>query len=903
MEAPAGETTARWMRLKALFSQAIELTPDGRQAWIDRNCAGDPELRAELDALIAAHHRAGTFLEGAALDSPQAAEAVFNATSRGPGLDSMPPRFGAYRILRELDRGGMGVVYLAARDDESFEKLVAIKVVPGDLIHPEVLQRFHGERRILATLDHPNIAHLLDAGATDAGVPYVVMEYVEGEPITVYCAARRLPVRERLKLFCAVAEAVQYSHQRLVIHRDIKARNILVTRDGVPKLLDFGIAKLVQPSPLEDDRTRTAFRALTPESASPEQIRGEPVTVATDVYSLGTLLYRLLTDRSPYRGDMTTEAGMVQAVCHEEPVRPSERLAGDTGSPATGATPFPIDRRELSGDLDWIVLKALRKEPARRYGSVEQFAQDIQRHLSHRPILAAPDAWTYRARKFLARHRVGVAAAATVLAATLTATAVSVWQARVAQRERGAAQQRFDMVRKLARAVVFDFNDALESVPGAIAGRKLIIGTAIEYLNALSAGELADVGLMREVAAAYLKIGDIQGNPTVPNLNDPEGSRASYEHALSLYRRLAARAPSAETDSGMAQAHWALGVADWAKGDSTAALGHYAEMRRLSEGLAKSAPANPAYRRDVARADYQIGQVYLMLGDSERAAENYRLSVAAAESIVLVDPRDQVAWRTVGVGYLKLGDVAVLRQDHALAMSWFRRALEVFAEMKRQPSVLPGTVRLTVYARLRMSEVLRYSDPRAAEATIRTVLPQLEATSGADQMNAQARFDLGYAYSLLGTMITGQHRPAEGARVIQTAVDHYRRGLAANPGYTDARRDLGLSLFSLCTAHLEDRQFTAAIASCQEALRLLEAPDIQAREKSEIASTYQTLGDAHAGLARAGADERIRTEARAAASQAYRTSVSAWAALAASRPLSARELASQQKAIRGDAGK
>jgi len=902
MEGPAGETTARWMRLKALFSQAIELAPEVRQNWMDGACAGDPALRAELDALIVAHGRADTFLETLALNSREAAEAVLHATSRVAAREGAPPRLGAYRILRELDRGGMGVVYLAARDDESFEKLVAIKVVPGDLIHPEVQQRFHGERRILATLDHPNIAHLLDAGATDTGVPYVVMEYVEGEPITVYCAARRLPVRERLKLFCVVAEAVQYSHQRLVIHRDIKPRNILVTRDGVPKLLDFGIAKLVQPSPLEDDRTRTAFRALTPESASPEQIRGEPVTVATDVYSLGVLLYRLLTDRSPYRGDMTTDAGMVQAVCHEEPVRPSDCLAGDTGR-AAGATPFPIDRRELAGDLDWIVLKALRKEPARRYGSVEQFAQDIQRHLSHRPILAAPDAWTYRARKFLTRHRVGVAAAATVLAATLTATAVSVRQARVAQRQREAAQQRFDMVRKLARAVVFDFNDALESVPGATAGRKLIIGTAIEYLNALSGDELGDVGLMHEVAAAYLKIGDIQGNPTVPNLNDPEGSRASYEHALSLYRRLAARAPSAETDSGMAQAHWALGVADWAKGDSTASLAHYAEMRRLSEGLAKSAPVNAAYRRDVARADYQIGQVYLMLGDSERAAENYRLSVAAAESIVSVDPRDQVAWRTVGAGYLKLGDVAVLQQDHALAMGWFRRASEVFEEMKRQPSVLPGTARLTVYARLRMSEVLRYSDPRAAEAMVRTVLPQLEATGAADQMNAQARFDLGYAYSLLGAVITSQHRPAEGARVIQTAVDHYRRGLSANPGYTDARRDLGLSLFSLCTAQLEDRRFSAAIASCQDALQLLEAPDIQGREKSEIASTYQTLGDAHAGLTRAGTDERIRTEARAAASQAYRTSVRAWAALAASRPLSARELASQQKAIRGEAGK
>ena len=589
---------------------------------------------------------------------------MIDATGRLAGSDPRPSRFGSYRILRELGRGGMGVVYLAARDDESFEKLVAIKVVAGDLVHPEVVQRFHAERRILASLDHPNIAHLLDAGATAAGVPYLVMEYVEGEPMDAVLCDTANAVRERLRLFWQVAEAVHYAHQRLVIHRDIKARNILVTREGTPKLLDFGIAKLVEPDRIEGEITGTAIRALTPESASPEQILGEPVTVATDVYSLGVLLYRLLTGHSPYRGDMTRQAGIVQAVCFEQPLRPSDLLQKHAGASADDAA-HPIERREVRGDLDAMALKALRKEPARRYGSVEQFAEDIHRHLGHRPILAAPDTWAYRAGKFFARHRLGVAAAAIVLVSTLTATLVSVRQAQVAQRQRAAAQQRFEMVRKLARAVVFDLNDALESVPGATSGRKLIIGTAIEYLNALSADELADAGLMREVAAAYLKIGDIQGNPFVPNLNDPEGSRASYEHALDVYRRLAAREPSPETDTGMAQAHSNLGVAYWAKGDSATSLGHYRETRRLNEALAKSAPAATAYRREIAHADYQIGQVYLMLGDAANSRENYQQAVAVSEAIVAADPTDARARQTMGVGYLKLGDVAILERDHA----------------------------------------------------------------------------------------------------------------------------------------------------------------------------------------------------------------------------------------------
>ncbi len=894
MDEPAGGT-ARWIRRKSLLAQAIELAPEARRDWIQHACAGDSALRAELDALILAHEQAGTFLERPALSSSGAARAVLDAANQIAGADALSSRFGAYRLLRELGRGGMGVVYLAARDDESFEKLVAIKMVPGGLVHPDVARQFHAERRILASLEHPNIAHLLDAGATEGGVPYVVMEYVEGEPIDLYCKSQRLPVRERLRLFCAVAGAVQYSHQHLVIHRDIKARNILVTRDGVPKLLDFGIAKLVQADLVEGETTHV--RALTPESASPEQIRGEPVTVATDVYSLGVLLYRLLTDRSPYRGDMKTETGVANAVCHEEPIRPSDAVSTSLVAEAERRR---ASRNELKGDLDWIALKALQKDPARRYASVEQFAQDIQRHLSRQPIVAAPDAWTYRAGKFLARHRLGAAAAAIVLVATLTATAVSVRQARVAQREREAAQQRFEMVRKLARAVIFDFNDALEGVPGATAGRKLIIGTAIEYLNALSADEQADVGLMREVAAAYLKIGDVQGNPIVPNLNDPDGSRASYQHALDVYRRLAARAPSAETDSGMAQAHWALGVADWAKGHSESSLRHYGEMRRLNESLAKSAPAVTSYRREIARADYQIGQVYLMLGDPANARANYERSIAAAESVVESDPADQVARRTVGVGYLKLGDVATLVRDHEPALGWFRRAAAVFDEMKRTSPPLPGSARLAAFAQLRIGEGLRYSDPRSAEAAIRAVLPPLEATQAADRMNAQARFDVGYAYSLLGSVIAGQRRTAEAVRVLESAVDHIRRGLADNPHYTDARRDFGLALFWLGGAHLDGGQFTRAIAAFRDALRLLEAPDLQPRARSEIAEMYQLLGDAHAGLSRtAGADER--PEAREAARESYRKSAEAWAAVSATRPLSAREIASEQKALRGAA--
>ena len=305
------ESGARWQRIKSLFDQAAAIPGDERQAWLAHACGDDEALRDEVEGLVRAHLDAGRFLEHGALAVPGAARVIVEATRPpSPETPASGPRFGEYRILRELGRGGMGVVYLCARDDERFEKLVAIKVMSGGLVDPIVSRRFLDEHRILASLDHPDIARLLDAGTADTGVPYFVMEYVEGEPIDTYCVAQRLSIRQRLTLFGRVCDAVQYSHEHLVVHRDIKAGNILVTRDGSPKLLDFGIAKLLEPGGFDPQVTKTSLRALTPESASPEQIRGEPVTVATDVYSLGVLLYRLLTGRSPYRGDMRSESGL-----------------------------------------------------------------------------------------------------------------------------------------------------------------------------------------------------------------------------------------------------------------------------------------------------------------------------------------------------------------------------------------------------------------------------------------------------------------------------------------------------------------------------------------------------------------------------------------------------------------
>ena len=382
----------RWERVKRITFEASERPDPDRLPWLTQACAGDEALRREVESLLAAHAGAGGFLETPAIVAGGAAEAVASATQQGASPAVSGRAVGPYRILGELGQGGMAVVYLAERADAAFRKEVAIKIARGGPASAALVARFFEERRILATLEHPNIARLLDGGATEDGLPYVVMELVEGVPLDAHCEARALPLAARLVLFRQVCAAVQYAHQHLVIHRDLKARNILVTADGAPKLLDFGIAKLLDPELAPGEETRTGYRAFTLEAASPEQVRGEPMAVTSDVYSLGVLLYRLLTGQSPYGPKRRSDTELTRAICEELPLRPSVAVP-------------PERRGQLPRDLDAIVLKALRKEPERRYSSVQDFSEDVRRHLEGLPVSARKDTVGYRAGRFLTGTR------------------------------------------------------------------------------------------------------------------------------------------------------------------------------------------------------------------------------------------------------------------------------------------------------------------------------------------------------------------------------------------------------------------------------------------------------------------------------------------------------------------
>ena len=466
----APDAAEQFRRADAVFDAALDLPADQRDAYVDRACGDDAELRRAVRRLLDAHRSSGGFLDAPAVEL---AAPLFRHADLAPRSATLAPdRVGPFRIVREIGHGGMGTVYLGERDDGQFAQRVAIKLIRES---PALIARFLEERRILALLEHPRIARLVDGGLTGGGMPWFAMEYVEGQPIDQYCDAQRVPLTRRLELFDAVCDAVQYAHQHLVVHRDLKPSNILVTADGQLKLLDFGIAKLVDPEAAPDASGQTAWRAMTPEYAAPEQVRGQPVSTATDVYALGVLLYVLLTGRRPYEVRDRTPGEAERIICDIDPPRPSavvllpdatlEQRADRARARST--TPEQLVRA-LRDDLDVIVMQALRKDPARRYPSASALREDLARYRQGRPVSARLDSAAYRLNKFVRRHAAGVVTTAVVTMALIAATTVSVRGMREARRQRDEARAQRDRARfeeQHASASAGFMEAVLQSVP------------------------------------------------------------------------------------------------------------------------------------------------------------------------------------------------------------------------------------------------------------------------------------------------------------------------------------------------------------------------------------------------------------------------------------------------------
>jgi serine/threonine protein kinase/Flp pilus assembly protein TadD len=589
-------TPERWAQVESVFVEALEHSPETRSEFLDQACAADSELRVEVESLLGSHQEADRMLESPAFIF---AKSVLKTDFSGPiGVGS---RVGAYRLERKVDEGGMGAVYLAFRADDQFKQKVAIKLIRYGFDTNDVRRRFRHERQILANLVHPHIARLLDGGTAEDGRPYFVMEYVEGVSITKYCREHKLSFSDRLNLFRTVCGAVHYAHQNLVIHRDIKPGNVLVDDQGKPKLLDFGIAKLLADDP-ELDQTVTMLGAMTPDYASPEQVRRQQVTTVSDVYSLGVLLYELLTGDRPYRLKGRSPEEVARIVCDEEPDRPSTVIARSGTGEVPADTPPESVAKTLKGDLDTIVMMALRKDPSRRYASAEQLSEDIRRYQQGLPVLAAPDSYRYRINKFVSRHRLGVTAVLLVVMILLGSAVFASWQARIAASQRDKANLEEAKARRITKFI----QETLGAPNPNQEGRDVKVVEVLDKAAQRAQTELAD---QPEVLAEVQRtIGY-----TYYNLEAYDKGEPLLRSALATFR------------STLGAEHQTTAEAMKQLGEVMAYQEKYDEaIPLLTEAVAVLERFQSTNKRNFINAKYSLAQAFYFKGDEKQAERLYR---------------------------------------------------------------------------------------------------------------------------------------------------------------------------------------------------------------------------------------------------------------------------------------
>ena len=812
MSAGDGRGDDRWRRTDRLFDRALDLPESEREALLAAECAEDPELERAVRALLAA---------------AQASEHEFDVPGRtlarealadlGQRVDPPPIRVGPFRIVREIGRGGMGTVYLAEREGGGFRQSVAIKLLRRGLDTDDVLGRFLTERRVLASLTHPNIARLYDGGSLEDGRPYLVMEYVDGAPITAHCDTARLSLGARLQLFLEVVDAVRSAHAQLVVHRDLKPSNIFVTADGRVKLLDFGIAKLLDADDLSG-HTRTGIHVLSPEHASPEQLRGEPVTTATDIYQLGLLLFELLTGR---RARPTADRWTAAWTAPEDVPRPSS-VAGDQPAAADGRSTTPKRLRgALRGDLDTIVLKALRPEPDRRYASAEALAEDVRRFLDRRPVAARRDSRAYRARRFLARHPwVAPAAVGSVAVAALFVATLIRHNQRL-ELERNAARQQAERAQQVTAFLVDLFKSADPYAPAdAERGRTITVVEALDLGTMRVQAELRDRPLARESLLAAI--------------SEVYQSLGANDRALPLRTEvLALQQARAPASAEVAHSLGALARLQFASGDVDDARETLERRLAMAEALA---PPDPV---QIVHARIDLG-VHLANVRETEAAEGHLRAALALDAATTLEPAE------LARAYDALAHVHYSRSEYEPAEAAARRALALRRDAHGADSVA------TALGRMRLAEVLgdlgRFDETRrqieqALEIFERRLGPDHTQTLSAlnnlavlhmnrrnlpeaeelqrrllarwVRLYGERHMAAGDVYQNLGTTLGQLGRLTEAAEMHRRAAQVYATALDAS-NYRQAMPRLSLS-----SIFLEQQRFAAAESEARRALAIL----------------------------------------------------------------------------------
>jgi serine/threonine protein kinase/tetratricopeptide (TPR) repeat protein len=811
---------ARWQQIQSLFEELADAGEGERAARLAKACGEDLELRSSVESLLRSDQRREDPLLQAI---GEAAESLLeDHQDRLIGT-----HIGPYRVVSILGHGGMSTVYRGERDDSQYQQTVAIKVLQHATLHPRLRSRLHSERHILATLDHPSIARLIDSGDLEDGTPYLVMEHVDGESIDVYCDSRTLFVRERLELFIQVCAAVQYAHRNLVVHRDIKPSNIFVTADGVPKLLDFGIAKLLAPESLSHTLpvTRLQERMLTPENAAPEQVLGRPITTATDIYALGVLLYQLLTGRSPYRLLSYSQLQLERAICMDDLVRPSQmvisKLSGENDadrsriSDRRGLSPQRL-RARLNGDLDAIIAMAMRKEPDRRYPSVEALADDLNRHLLGQPVRARQGDWRYGTAKFLRRHLLLVAGVATVFLGLTLFAGVMLWENRRIELAGNATAQERDRAQQVSAFLVDVFSQA---DPFNAQGKE---PTAKDLLDRGAEKISGNLTLQPEVRAQLLE-----------SIGLAYRRQGLSERAIPLFEQsVAIRRQERPLDNG----HVAVALANLASaltdhGNLISAEAYLEQAVALSESDGEPRPVETA---DIL---VQFGNFALQAkSDPARASELFGKALNIYRNAI-GDQNLQVAETLNG-----LATAGVWMSDYPLAEHYQREALSIFQ------ATVPRNHPDNAVALATLGYILTQRDKYAeAEQVLNEALQIERNVFGADnQRTAAIEGDLGILYDRQGDLPRAIAATQSALKIVRDRLgtSHYEVGY-----YLDALANLSLRANDLPTAESDAREALAVYAHALPARHLY------------VASTVQLLGEV---LLRRGQPAAAETLLRAA---------------------------------------
>lgn len=769
-----------WIEIKEIFADALACAPAGRAALLDERCTGRAELRAEVEALLDAHTDADEFLE-----TPAVASAAWLLDAPPRPIEER--RIGPFRLVAPIGAGGMGVVYRAERVDGGFVQQVAIKIIDIALHDAEALSRFRVERQILASLNHPNVVQFIDGGLTEEGQAFLVMELVDGVRVTEFCRDRQLSLDARVQLVEQICGAVQYAHQHGVVHRDLKPGNILVTGEGVVKVLDFGVAKLVAGG-TEADATRTGMlRPLTPDYASPEQLRGLTVTTASDIYALGVLLYEIVAGRKPYETSHETLDRILEIVTVTDPERPSQALG-------RSASPPPYDGGRVRGDLDAIILKAMHKDPVHRYASPQELASDLARYRAFEPVIAREPSFGYLIRKTARRHRAATGAVAVSLVAVLAALGVSLWQMRRVAAARDRAEARFDDARKIANALIFKVHDGITPLAGSTPVRKMIVAEALTYLERLSQDPSVDDALRLELASAYRRIGEVQGAPGGANLGDRAGARVSYERAIKLLLPLAS-APAANPKTVGLLAYVELDFSGvlGALGDLPASLAAMKSATTRAEQLLKVRPDDAEVRTLLASCHFRSAQA----APRPEALAHWQRSADLFEGLLQENPNDPTRQRNVALVAKYMGAYFEVDRDFEKARAHYSRAKEL-------------------------------DEQRLAAAPL----------------NRNAMFDVAIDVGNVANIDWKAGRPKEAADGFERSLALREKLSALDPQEVEARSRVAFMHGRLTSLFWELKRTRDSIAHARKAVQVYESlAAVDAREQEQFASYLMTLGD------------------------------------------------------------